>query len=113
MTYVAQGDWASDLTTALSTASTGLAAGKAILTDPYLIETVNLVVELHKLEQGPKKPGSTTSSSSQPGIGLKRVVGPLRTYVALRRQGPWVLPALALGVAGAIFATGYAMGRSR
>lgn len=93
-----------DLTSLLTSAGKGLDAATNILQDPYFNEVAGLVVQLHKLEQPST---STPGASSKPGIGLDKVVGPLRTYVKVR-QNPWMLYAGLF----ALFAIPYALGRA-
>lgn len=78
-------------------------AAAAIAKDPYLPEVVNLVL---KLEEQEKSSSSTSSGSTGSGVGLRNVVGPLRTFVAIQ-QKPWVLPVAVAGTFGLIFAMGY------
>lgn len=81
----------------MSTAS----AATAVARDPYLPEVVTLVLKLQSIEKSGKSPGSTGT-----GVGLRNVVGPLRTFVKVQEK-PWILPAAIVGIVGAIFATGY------
>jgi uncharacterized membrane protein len=72
-------------------------AAAAIARDPYLPEVVQLVLELERTED-------------DQGVGLHNVVGPLRTFVKIQKK-PWVLPVIAIGLVGGIFALGYYTGK--
>jgi hypothetical protein len=74
-------------------------AAAAIATDPYLPEVVDLVIKLQSAEK-------SSSSGGGPGVGLRNVVGPLRTFVKIQEK-PWILPVVVIGVFGTIFAAGY------
>lgn len=64
-----------------------------VVRDPYLPETTQLLMRLHQLEQ----PKTGTSAPAVQGIGLNRVVGPLRLYVKAR-ENPFVLAAAVAGI---------------
>ena len=83
--------------TLLSVAKKGLSAATKILEDPYLPEVSGLVLELHTMQQAQVKPGQTAPAPVK-GIGLSKIVGPLRTYVKIQKN-PWMLYA---GIAAAI-----------
>mgnify|MGYP001559931932 FL=1 len=78
--------------------SNTLDATKALLDDPALPEVASLVIKLNKIE-----PGGI-------GIGLKRVVPPLRLYVKTR-ENPWLGYAIIAGIIGGPFLLGYLFGR--
>lgn len=77
--------------------------------DPALPTVVSLVSEIKALSS---KGGSSSSSSSGPGIGLSKIVTPLRAFVAYKKR-PWIAPALIGGVVVGIFALGVISGRAR
>lgn len=79
--------------------------------DPALPTVVSLVSEIKALSS---KGGSSSSSSSSsgPGIGLSKIVTPLRAFVAYKKR-PWIAPALIGGVVVGIFALGVISGRAR
>lgn len=89
----------------VSTAS----AATAIVTDPYLPEVVGLVLKLKSLE---KTSSSKGEGSTGAGVGLRNVVGPLRTFVKIQEK-PWILPVAVVGIFGTIFAAGYFTARAR
>lgn len=93
----------------LATASGAVAAGKAILEDPYLPEVTTLVMRLKANEA--KKSGAGKGSKG-PGVGLKSVVAPLRIYVAAK-ENPMVGVAVVAGILAIPFLAGYAFGKSR
>lgn len=75
--------------------------------DPALSTVVSLVQEIQALpSKGPASP------STERGIGLSKIVTPLRAFVAYKKN-PWILPALAGGVVLTIFALGVMSGRRR
>lgn len=82
-------------------------AATAIATDPQLPEVVQLVLKLKAIESG--KP-SGAGGGGGGGVGLRNVVGPLRTFVLIQEK-PWILPVTVVGVFGAIFAAGYLTAR--
>jgi hypothetical protein len=82
-------------------------AAAAIARDPYLPEVVGLVLELEKAE-GKAAPGAPSTGA---GVGLRNVVGPLRTFVKIQKK-PWVLPVIAIGLIGGIFALGFYTGKA-
>jgi hypothetical protein len=91
----------------LDKASGALSAATTILEDPSLPEVTGLVLRLHSLEP-PSRPGGPPSK----GIGLNKVVKPLRAYVRFREK-PW-LGYLVLACTFAVPAMlGYAAGKKR
>lgn len=82
----------------LSTAS----AATAVARDPYLPEVVDLVLRL----QASEKASAGSAGSTGKGVGLRNVVGPLRTFVKIQEK-PWILPVVVVGIVGTIFAAGY------
>lgn len=97
MAYLATGD-------IMSTAT----AATAIATDPSLPEIVQLVLKLRAVESGKSSSGGGGGS----GVGLRNVVGPLRTFVAIQEK-PWILPVAVVSIFGSIFAFGYVAGKAR
>lgn len=91
----------------VSGVTTVLNAVTAITTDPALPTVANLVMELRSLEAK----GDTTVST-QPGIGLKRIVTPLRYYVTYRRN-PILGYAAVAAILGLPFLLGYKMGKRK
>lgn len=83
----------------LNAASGAVAAASTILQDPALPEVTSLVLQLHAAQ--PTKGGST-----EPGIGLRKFVRPLKFYV-YSQQHTWVVPALVVGA----LAIPYILGR--
>lgn len=85
--------------------------------DPALPEVAQLVARIETLETTPTKPGAPPSPpSSTPGVGLKYLVMPLKTYITVK-QNPWLIPTVAVVGIGLplffAFAVGYRAGRSR
>lgn len=80
-----------------------------VTADPAFPTVVALVSEIKALSSGNS---SSPSTSSGPGIGLDKIVGPLRGFVAYKKH-PWILPAFAGGVVLTIFALGVMTGRRR
>jgi hypothetical protein len=64
--------------------------GQDILGDPALPEVIALTKKIVALETAGKKP-STKPTVKTPGIGLSRVVGPMKGYI-FYKQNPWILP---------------------
>jgi hypothetical protein len=82
-----------------------------VTADPALPTVVALVSEIKALTD--RKSGSSAPSApSGPGIGLDKIVTPLRGLVAYKKR-PWILPAFAGGVVLTIFALGVMTGRRR
>lgn len=96
--------------TGLGSVATTVSAATAIVTDPCLPEVSRLVLRLRELEAGPTKPGVPTTTT--PGIGLCKVVKPLRAVVYVRER-PWVGVLGVVGVVGGLIGLGYALGRGR
>lgn len=86
----------------ISTIGGTLDAAKVILEDPALPEVTYLVLRLNKLEQ---KPGETVR-----GVGLNKVVTPLKVYVAAREK-PILGYAILAGILGLPFLAGYFTGK--
>ena len=88
--------------TAMSGTLSTVQAAAAVATDPYLPQVVALVLKL----QAQESKSAGTSGSTGRGVGLRNVVGPLRTFVKLQAK-PWILPTVVVGIVGTIFAAGY------
>jgi hypothetical protein len=82
-----------------------------VTSDPALPEVVRLVTEIKTLttSKGPSKP---SAPSTEPGIGLSKIVTPLRGFVAYKKH-PWIGPAFAGGIVLTIFALGVMAGKAR
>lgn len=105
------GDFASSAMAALTQAGGALGTGAKVVSDPYLPEVLCYVDQLAQIEAG----GKVTACPRLPagrvgGIGLRKVVTPLRAYV-YAEQHPWVYP-VAIGAAiGIPFLLGYLFGK--
>lgn len=88
--------------TALSAAQLAL----RVKDDPALNTVVSLVQEIKSL------PSSGKPSPSEPGVGLSRIVTPLRGFVAYKKH-PWIVPAFVGGAVLGIFALGVMTGKRR
>lgn len=124
MSYIAQGiSWA-DIEGVVSTgkkylekAGPALKAVSAILDDPYFPEVTKLVLELQEIEKKKRKPSSkpTRLGAIPPptkGVGLYRVVKPLRAFIYTQKN-PWILPVAIAAMLGLPFLLGYAVGKRR
>jgi hypothetical protein len=91
-----------------------LDAGKGVLEDPYLKETVCNVNRLRAVNAGiyPGPPCPPTPAGSDPrkGIGLRYAVPALHAAV-YARQNPWVVPLAAATILGIPFLLGMAVGK--
>jgi hypothetical protein len=85
-----------------------VAAGKAVLEDPYLPEVTSLVMRLQASEQ---KSGGKAGAPSK-GVGLKNIVTPLRFYVTTK-ENPIVGIAAVAGILAVPFLAGYLFGKSK
>lgn len=76
--------------------------------DPALPEVIGLINSI------PSSPDAYTyTQSSEPGVGLKYLIPPLRIYIAYKKQ-PLLVGAAAIGlVFGIPFALGYMFGKKR
>ena len=92
----------------VSTAS----AVTAVATDPYLPEVVNLVLKLRSLEKKTTAQTGPAGAGTGAGVGLRNVVGPLRTFVKIQER-PWILPVAVVGIFGTVFAAGYFVAKAR
>ena len=96
---------------------TALQAASKVLVDPALPEVSCHVLRLNKITKG-KHPGPAcakvryTASQKATGVGLARVVKPLRAAV-WARQNPVVAVGIGAGVVGLIWWVGYRMGSSK
>ncbi len=88
-----------------------LGIGQRVIQDPALPTVVELLTELRQVEAArPKTPSPLTSS--EPGIGLRKIVIPLRIVIAVRKR-PWLIP---VGIGAAVLlpmAIGYALANKR
>jgi hypothetical protein len=102
MTYYSAIGAALDDATNVATVALRVAA------DPALPTVVSLVSEIKGLttSSGPSTP------STEPGVGLSRIVTPLRAFVAYKKH-PWIAPAFIGGAVLSIFALGVMSGRKR
>ena len=94
--------------TAVNVAQIGL----RVADDPALPTVVSLVQEIKTLSSGGSSKPATAASAAERGVGLSRIVTPLRGFVAYKKR-PWILPAFAGGVVLGIFAIGVMAGRAR
>jgi hypothetical protein len=78
--------------------------------DPALPTVVSLVTEIKGLTSSSSS--SSSSVPSGPGIGLSKIVTPLRGFVAYKKH-PWIAPALIGGTVLIIFSLGVAAGRAK
>ncbi len=100
------GSVTSAVQSAIAAASPAINAAQKILEDPALPEVSGLVLKLHSLQQNaPAKPGQP-APATQKGIGLSKIVKPLRAYV-YSQEHAWVIPA----VIGGIIALPFVLGR--
>lgn len=99
----ALGDTLSDY---ISKGGTALKTVTTILDDPALPQVATIVMDLHDLE--PKTPAGAPS----PGLGLNKLVMPLKAYRYTRRHW-WAMPAAIGVVVGVPFLLGYSMGKGR
>lgn len=105
------GDFASQALQALTTAGGALGTGAKVVQDPYLPEVLCRVDQLAQIEAGQRpSPCASMPPGRAGGIGLRKVVAPLRAYV-YAEQHPWVYP-VAIGAAiGIPFIFGYLAGK--
>lgn len=109
---LSMGDAVSAISNALQTVTGAIGTAASVVADPYLSETVCHVQQLAEHEKtgrivtacAPTRDGLTG------GVGLRKVVKPLRAYV-YAEQNPWVYPAAAAAVIGVPFLLGYLMGK--
>lgn len=85
---------------------------EALVEDPYLPETACRVLQLQDLEAG-KRPRDCKKEppGKRGGIGLRRTIGPLRTYV-WSVENPALAVAAASAAVGGVFLLGYVFGRA-
>jgi hypothetical protein len=87
--------------------ATALTTAKMILDDPALPQVATLITEMHNLE-----PKTGAGGAPAPGIGLNKLVKPLRAYVYTRRHS-WALPVAIAAAFSVPFLLGYGVGRRR
>jgi len=85
-----------------------LDSAKVILEDPALPEITGYILELNRLEQKAPKKGGAPSKTK--GVGLKRVIVPLKYYVAYRKN-PIVGYIAIAAILGLPFMLGYLLGK--
>jgi hypothetical protein len=76
--------------------------------DPALPTVVSLVSEIKSLSPS----SSSSAPSTERGVGLSRIVTPLRAFVTYKKH-PWIAPAFMGGAVITIFALGVLAGRKR
>lgn len=82
-----------------------------VTTDPCLHTVATQLNELHEIESAGDT-GSSGPTQATLGIGLCRVVGPLKVVIWARKN-PWIFGAISLGVVGGIFGAGYRFANRR
>jgi len=81
--------------------------------DPYFGETICRVRQLSAIEKRIAVPGcNTTAPNLGGGVGLRKLMPPLRAYVYAERH-KWAYVAAGAGVLGLPLLLGYVLGRSR
>lgn len=104
------GDFSSAAIGALAQAGGALGTGAKVIQDPYLPEVLCRVNQLAEIEAGTKvTPCPAMAPGRAGGIGLRKVVAPLRAYV-YAEQHPWVYPLGIAAVIGIPFLIGYLAG---
>ena len=90
---------------------TAIGTGVDVARDPYLQEFACRLEQLHAINSG-VAPGqcATTAPGLSGGVGLRKLMPPLRAYV-YAEQRPWVYVAAAAAVIGLPMAIGYAIGK--
>jgi hypothetical protein len=107
----ALGDFASVVIQTLNNAGGALGTGSKVVTDPYLPEVLCRVNQLAQIEQRvPITACAKTPPGRTGGIGLRKVVAPLRAYV-YAEQRPWIQPVAIAAAVGVPFVLGYLLGR--
>lgn len=81
-----------------------------VLEDPALPQVIQSVKELHAVEQKRPSTAVRTSTGKVPGIGLSKLVVPIKTAVMIRKN-PIIGVGLVLLVLGLPFALGYALAK--
>lgn len=105
------GDFASQALNALTQAGGALGTGAKVVADPYLPEVLCQIDQLAQIEAGrvplpcPRIPPGRVG-----GVGLRKVVAPMRAYV-YAEQHPWVYPAAIGAAIGIPFLLGYLAGK--
>jgi hypothetical protein len=111
--------------TVLATGEKAVDVAVNVTQDPCFLQVVDLVRQLHVAEQprgglrglgSYRVPGRATrgmgyiAMGDVPGIGLCRVVTPLKIYVATRKN-PYIIPLAIAGILGVPFFLGYLFGK--
>lgn len=79
--------------------------------DPYLPEVICRAGQLHQIEVGqPVQACATTASGLTGGIGMRKIIQPLRAFV-YAEQHRWVYPLAAAVIFGLPLAIGYTLGK--
>lgn len=98
------------------TALSAIGAAQKVAEDPHLPEVICHVNRLSNIQKGqpagPNCPGFPTYYQPTKGVGLRYVVGPLRTLVKAREH-PAAAVAIVGGSIGLIFLAGYVIGKRR
>ena len=88
-----------------------LTAGSKVMQDPYLPEVTCRTLQLSALEHKQPMPACPdTPMNRTGGIGLRKIVRPMRAYV-YAEQHPWVKPAAVAAVIGIPMILGYLLAR--
>jgi len=100
-----------DLASTITNIASGLGVAADLATDPYLPETVCRVGQLGAIKKG-QKPGPCvkTAKGLKGGVGLSKLVVPLRAYV-YAEQHRWAYAAAVAGVIGLPLLLGYTIGK--
>ena len=98
---------------ALTQAGGALGTGAKVVSDPYLPEVLCRVDQLAQIEAGARvlTPCVQMPPGRVGGIGLRKVVQPLRAYV-YAEQHPWIYPVAIGALVGIPFLLGYLAGDS-
>jgi hypothetical protein len=96
---------------ALSTIISGIGSALDVAGDPYLPEIICRVQELHAIKSNLPRPLCPSTPLGLPGgVGLGRVVLPLRAFV-FAEANPWAYAVAAAAIVGVPMWIGYELGR--
>lgn len=100
-----------DIGTTITNLASAVGIAADLGRDPYLPETVCRVGQLKAINAG-QRPGAcaTTAPNLGGGVGLRKTIRPLRTYV-YAEQHKWTYGVAAAIVLGLPFLLGYAAGK--
>lgn len=100
-----------DLASTITNLASGIGIAADLATDPYLPETVCRVGQLSVIRKG-GKPGvcANTAMNLSGGVGLRKMVKPLRAYV-YAEQHRWVYLLAVAGIVGVPLFIGYTLGK--